>query len=125
LSEVSIQKIDDERQQVFGWAYVTQEDGAQVIDHSREFIKTADLEPAAYEFVLASRASNDMHQGPVTGQMIESFVVTKEKLGLMGIESATEGWWVGFQLDTQSFQAVKRGERGAFSIEGIAEKVAA
>ena len=125
MSEYSIKKIDDDRQQVFGWAYVTQEDGVHVIDDSREFIKTADLEPAAYEFVIESRASNDMHQIPVTGEMIESFVVTKEKLGLMGIESDTEGWWVGFQLDNKSFQAVKRGERGAFSIEGIAERVAA
>ena len=119
----TIQKIDEDRRQVFGWAYVSKQSGVQVIDHSDEVVKTEDLEPAAYTFVRESRQSNDMHDGPVTGEMIESFVVTKEKAELMGFTTAVEGWWVGFQLDQQNFDLVKAGKRSAFSIEGVAEKV--
>ncbi len=102
---------------------MTKQAGAQVIDHSEEFIDTPDLEEAAYDFVLTSREANDMHEGPVIGQLIESVVVTKDKLEAWGVTSpVNEGWWVGFQLDKDSFEKVKA-NRKAFSIEGIAQRV--
>ena len=103
---------------------MTKQAGARVIDHSEEFIDTPDLEEAAYDFVLTSREANDMHEGPVIGQLIESVVVTKEKLEAWGVPNANinEGWWIGLQLDKDSFEKVKA-NRKAFSIEGIAQRV--
>ena len=48
---VVITKTDDERHVAFGWAYVMEKDGEQVVDHSGEFIEKSEvLEDAAYLF---------------------------------------------------------------------------
>jgi hypothetical protein len=98
-------KVDEAQQLVFGW-----------VD---------ELEKAMYDYVLESRESNDMHDGPVTGRLVESFVSTPEKLEAMGLpaDALPQGVWVGFKLDEESFDKVRRGERTMFSIEGTAVKL--
>jgi hypothetical protein len=121
-----VAKIDEEQRLVFGYVYVAKtKDGETVIDHSGEFVDPADLEDAMYKYVLESRESNDMHEGPVTGKLVESFVITPDKLEAMGLEknALPLGIWAGFQLDPEAFEKVKTGERRAFSIEGSASKV--
>jgi putative serine protease XkdF len=123
-----VAKRDDERQLVFGWAYVSVDKGAQVTDHSGEQVDLEDLETAAYVFNLEFREANDMHVGKATGQLIESFVSTPEKLGAMGLapDALPHGWWTGFHIeDEDQWAMVKTGERSMFSIEGSARKVAA
>ncbi|MHC4512036.1 MAG: XkdF-like putative serine protease domain-containing protein [Planctomycetota bacterium] len=120
-------KVDEAQQLVFGWLYVMKtRDGEQVVDHSTEYIPEVDeLEKAMYDYVLESRESNDMHDGPVTGRLVESFVSTPEKLEAMGLpaDALPQGVWVGFKLDEESFDKVRRGERTMFSIEGTAVKL--
>ena len=61
----TISKLDDERRIAFGWAYVSEDDGTPVVDHSGDFIdKTAlpALEDAAYDNVLHSREGDEMHE---------------------------------------------------------------
>jgi len=58
-------------------------------------------------------------------RLIESFVVTPEKLKAMGLTRSdgapAVGMWVGYKLDETEWAAFKRGERPMFSIEGEAE----
>lgn len=124
---LGITKADDAEQNVFGWAYVSKRaDGEQVTDHSGEQVAPADLEAAAYEFVVESRKAGDRHQGDAVGVMVESMVFTPEKLAKMGLpaDALPTGWWVGFHLpDAADYELVKSGDRAMFSIEGTAVRV--
>ncbi len=127
MSRISIAKLNDEQRTVFGWAYVSvSKDGEQIVDDSGETVDITELEPAMYDFVKESRESGDMHDGTVTGVLIESVVFTKDKLEAMGLprDALQQGAWVGFQLDDESFAKVKTGGRTAWSIEGAAKRVA-
>lgn len=108
---------------VFGWANVSiRKDGTQIEDMQGHLIDVDDLEDAAYEFVLKSYGSGDMHLTSDMGDLIESMVFTREKMDRMGIPSGTipEGWWVGFKLSPEHAELVRSGKRSMFSIEGSA-----
>lgn len=117
-------KFDDERQYVFGWASVAiTKDGTQVEDLQGDVIDTADLEEAAYAFALDYRGTGVMHTGEAVGQLIESFMVTPDKLDAMGLppDSLPQGLWVGFHVpDAEVFAKVKAGDFSMFSIQGDA-----
>lgn len=117
-------KVDAERQYVFGWASVAfAKDGSQVEDLQGDLIDLEDLEEAAYQFALSYRESGVMHDGEAVGQMIESFMVTPDKLEAMGLppDSLPMGHWVGFHIpDPTLFAKIKDGTYSAFSIQGDA-----
>jgi cation transport regulator ChaB len=119
-----VQKVDSERQYVFGWASVAiAKDGTQVEDLQGDLIDVEDLEDAAYQFALDYRGTGVMHQGEVVGQLIESFMVTPEKLDALGLppDALPQGLWVGFHVpDAEVFAKVKAGEFRMFSIQGDA-----
>lgn len=119
-----VRKFDDAEQIVFGWANVSvRKDGTLVIDSEEDTIELADLEAAAYDFVLNAAATGDMHEGGVTGQLVESMVFTPEKLEAMNLPegSVPAGWWVGFHVDDREvFDKVRKRERSMFSIQGTA-----
>ena len=122
----TIAKLDESRHLCFGYAYVAKtKDGTQELDHSWEYVDDPEvLEDAMYEYVETSREANDMHDGPITGHLVESFVITPDKLEAMGLtkDALPMGVWVGFRLEPDAFDKVKTG-RTAFSIEGLAVKV--
>lgn len=129
--EGSFAKFDDDKRLAFGWAYVADDDGMVVIDHSGDFVdKTAlpDLEDAAYDYVLNSREADEMHERfENVAKLVESVMVTPEKLAAMGFEGSRTGWWVGFRVqDENVWSKVKDGTYSAFSIRGrgIREEVA-
>lgn len=117
-------KVDTERQYVFGWASVAiTKDGHQVEDLQGDLIDPEDLETAAYQFALNYRGTGVMHQGEAVGQMIESFMVTPDKLEAMGLpgDALPQGHWVGFHVpDAEIFAKIKDGTYSAFSIQGDA-----
>lgn len=127
---VVIKSVAVEQQIVFGWLYVSESaDGEQQIDHSGEYIVADDLELAAYDYVLSSRASSLMHQefydsdGNPIAQCCESVVTTREKQAAWGLEDGAMqvGWWVGFKVyDAAVWEMVKSGELSMFSIGGSA-----
>ncbi|MFA7018528.1 MAG: ChaB family protein [Sphaerochaetaceae bacterium] len=121
-----IAKVDEDHNLVFGWAYVSvRKSGDAVIDHSQEMIDPDELEEAAYLFNLEFRKSGVMHQGGTVGRLIESFVVTPDKLEKMELppNALPMGWWVGFYIeDDEIFNKVKSGEYEMFSIQGKAER---
>lgn len=122
--DVTIAKVDMERHLVFGWANVAvRKDGEQIVDRQDDVMDMADLEPAAYQFNLDFRKTGEMHKGGAKGDLIESFVVTPEKLAKMGLaqDALPQGWWVGFFVpDDAVMKRVHDGTYKMFSIQGRA-----
>jgi len=121
---VHVARIDEDHRIVFGWASVAfGKSGAQVVDSHRSMIDTEDLETAAYAFTLQFRELNECHGPGFCGALVESFMVTPDKLVMMGLErdALPTGWWVGFYVeDDEAWEKVKKGEYTMFSIEGMA-----
>lgn len=126
-----ISKVDDEKRQVFGWCSITSIDGEPVVDLQGDYVPLDEIEKAAYTYVVESRKGGDMHardgENPMhVANMVESFVVTPEKLQAMGLDenALPHGWWVGFKVDDDTtWQRVKTKERTGFSIHGKGSRV--
>jgi len=118
---VPVTKVDIEKRQVFGWASVAEIDGETVVDSHGDMIDAADLEKAAYSFVLNSRAGGEMHGTKQVGRLIECMMFTAEKQKALGIDLKKVGLWVGFQIDdADTWQKFKDGTYKDFSIGGRA-----
>jgi hypothetical protein len=116
-----IVKTEDEQKLVFGWAYIASQDGATVLDKSGDFIEDPEeLAKAAYDFVLESRDGGDWHKRKGVSTMVESMVLTPEKIEKMGLPDTTPiGWWVGYKIhDDEVWNKVKDGTYTSFSIHG-------
>jgi hypothetical protein len=123
-----ISKVDDEQQNVFGWAYVSHDEAGELqVDKSGECIDDPnELEKAAYDFVLESRNGGENHnrdkddKAIVKSTMIESMVFTPEKIQKMGLDGQVPvGWWTGWHIgDEDTWQGFKDGKYKMFSIHG-------
>lgn len=125
---VEITKHDVDRQLVFGWANVSMAGGELVVDSHGDTISVEELENAAYAFNLSynSEATGEMHMGEAKGRLVESFMVTPEKLEKMGLatDALPLGWWVGMYVeDKDLFEKVKSGKYRAMSIQGVAQRI--
>ena len=138
LKGYEVVKSDDSEHLVFGWAYLSvRKDGSEVVDHSGETIDIDELEKAAYEFALTSRESGEDHDGgPISGELVESFVVTDEKLSAMTCnpesgeaddeafeavrKNLPRGYWLGFHIADDNAYERAKSSKTAFSIEGSA-----
>lgn len=129
--EGEIKKFDNDKKQVFGWCSLTTVNGEPVVDRQGDYIPLEEVEKSAYDYVVSSRKGGDMHrrvgEEPLhTSDMIESFVVTPEKLEKMGLpeDAMPHGWWVGFKVnDDEQWENVKKNQRGFFSIHGKGRRV--
>lgn len=125
--QFEVAKIDEENQFVFGWANIAiRKDGTQIVDYQEDLIDLEDLELAIYQYNIDYRKTGERHQGDALGELIESFVVTPEKLEKMGLapDALPLGAWVGFYIeDPDIFAKVKDGTYKMFSIQGKAERV--
>lgn len=127
----TISKMDTDKRQVFGYATVTHLNGEPVVDLQGDYVPLDEIEKAAYTYVIESRKGGDMHRrdgdSPLhTSDLVESFVVTPEKLEKMGLPSDAipHGWWVGFKVnDDSQWEMVKKNERTGFSIHGSGRRV--
>lgn len=117
-----------EKKLVSGWANIaTCADGSKPLDWQGDIIEPGNLEEAAINFMLDYRDSGVNHQGPSTGIVVESIVLTKDKQAAMGIPEGIvpEGWFITVKItDDAVFEKVKKGEYRMFSIQGTAERVA-
>lgn len=135
--EGEIAKVDADRREVFGWASVTEINGEPVVDLQNDVLETYELEKAAYDYVLHSRVGGEMHgrdPGPKVskdfgpkqvGTLIESMVITPEKVEKMGLpEETPHGWWIGFKInDNEVWKSVKSNKYGGFSIHGLGKRI--
>ena len=126
---MNIEKRDDDRRLVFGFAKFAEDPenrGYYYVDKQQDIIHPDDLEESAYDYVLTSRDAGEMHVTKGAGSLVESFVVTPEKLEKMGLpgDSLPAGWWVGYKVDNDdAWSKIKSGEYAGFSVEGVARRV--
>ena len=97
-----VQKVDEEKKLVFGWASVSVTvDGQEVLDLQEDMIDPETLEEAAYKFAELYRDGGEMHERTGVAVMVESVILTAEKQAAIGIPA-------------------KSGEYNMFSIGGTA-----
>lgn len=124
-----ISKLDDDKQLVYGWMYVTHDtNGEIVVDKSGDFVDTIDeLDDAVVDFVLHSRTggvdhSRDDEDSPVqASRLVESIVFSPEKIEALGLPEGAvpNGWWAGWKVDDPEVWAdVKSGKYKSFSVHG-------
>lgn len=125
LWEGEFSKFDMDKRQVFGWASIVKKDGEDIVDLQGDYISIDEIEKSAYDYVVKSRKGGNQHlrngEEPLhVSDMIESFIVTPEKIEKMGLPDDTPlGWWVGYQInDPDTWDQVKSGKRTGFSIHG-------
>lgn len=124
--EGTFSKTDDDKHQAFGWASVVEINGKPIVDRQGDWITPDEIEKAAYKYVLENRRGGNQHKRDDQDQplhassLIESFVVTPEKIEKMGLPADTPiGWWVGYKVhDEDAWQDIKKGVRTGFSIHG-------
>ena len=125
-----ISKVDEDKRQCFGWCSVVKIDGRDVIDKQNDMIDIEEIEKSAYDFMLTSRKGGDMHRRAADGgvhhaaDVIESFVLTPEKIEKMGLpDSVPQGWWIGMKVnDDALWDDVKSGRKTKFSIHGSGQR---
>lgn len=120
-----IAKVDDPKRIVFGYANVSvTKDGRLLEDLQGDTIDAAELEAAAYEFVKNYRDAGVDHRGEAIGTVVESFVITPEKLEAMGLpaNAITPRWWVGVKLNPETFEKAQAGELRMFSVQGVSRR---
>jgi hypothetical protein len=135
-----VSKFDTDKRLVFGWCSLSKVDGREVVDLQGDYVPIEETENSAYQYVIHSRKGGDMHRRVGKGffddqdaplhvsDLVESFVVTPEKLEALGLapDAMPLGWWVGFKVnDDEQWRLVKEGKRPAFSIHGSGKRVEA
>lgn len=124
-----ILKRDDDKFLVFGWASVASDkDGKVIVDSQGDTIPIAELEKAAYNFVLHDGIVAAMHRRYGVAHLVESMVFTPDKLETLGLakDALPQGWFVGFKVtDAETWQKLKNGDYKSFSIGGRATREAA
>lgn len=126
-----ITKTDDERRLVFGFAKFSEDPdnrGYLMVDRQGDIITPEDLEESAYDYVLTSRDAGEMHVSKGAASLVESVMITPEKLEAWGLEgdAVPIGWWTGYHVhevekgQPDPWEKIKKGEYTAFSVEGKA-----
>ena len=122
--EAVVLKVDDEQGLVYGWAYVSTEDGKLLVDSQGDSIEPIEMEKMATHFMLNSRNAKVMHKGENVGQFVHSFPITNDIMKAFDIYSDREGWLVAMKpTDDEVMKAYKRGDYTGFSIGGKAGDV--
>jgi len=134
---VPISKLDEEQQIVFGWGLVnkvgtptgyTDTNGEHLYkDLQDDLVEDYELEKAVYDFMLTPM-HDEMHEHLVpTSKVVESIVVTTEKLQKMfegEIPEGKRGWWLGVKIfDPDVYAKHKDGTYKGFSITGTASRM--
>ena len=117
--QARIEKLDQDQHLVFGFASVAADSaGNQIVDSQGDTIDIYELERAAYEYILESGTTCEMHENFGIGKIVESIVFTPEKLSALNLEGKLPlGWWVGFKItDEEIWEKIKNGAYKMFSI---------
>ena len=125
---VPVSKLDDTQNLVFGWGSVVKKGGQPFVDSQGDIIEDMELEKAIYNFMSAP-LHDEQHQRIVhDSTIVESFVVTDDKLRKMfpegPIPQGNRGWWIGIRIkDPEVYRKHKEGIYTGFSITGTAQRV--
>lgn len=128
-----IVKADPTLRVAYGWALISSVDGEEYVDSQGDVVDEASMERAVVRFMLDKATGGVMHRRtpdgkPVrVGKLVESIVVTDEKLRAMGLPvpegKGPRGWWIGIRYDTtpegeEVWKRIQNGELRGFSIGG-------
>jgi hypothetical protein len=137
---IDIAKADEDKQLIFGWANLTiDKHGKYVEDTQGDQIDVESLEENVYLFNLLSREGDEDHTEDVKMHLVESVMITPEKVEAMakrragaGFETDAEilenlqkalpntAWWTGWYIpDPAVFRKVTSGEYPQLSIGGL------
>ena len=123
---VNALKVDEAQQIVYGWAgQYLDEHGRLLEDLQGDMIDPAEVERAAYQYVLEKRESGVMHEGKTVGHIVASLVTTPDVVkAFFGDVKVPVGWLIGVKYpDKEVFKKVVSGELAMFSIQGNADRV--
>ena len=129
MQTFAIVKTDAEQRIVYGWASViVNDDGSPVIDNQNDIITPAELEKAAYQYVLKSRDGGVMHEETGVAKLVASLVTTPEIIKALfpnvHAGAIPTGWVVGFDVINEDvWKRVKDGELTGFSIHGGGDRI--
>lgn len=113
-------KIDEELRVVYGWAYVCEENGKPVVDHSGDVIPWREIEKCAHQFNLDSRRGGIMHKDS-GGDIVANLMFSPDVQDALGIDLNKVGWFIGYRVnDDAAWQGVLKGKYTGFSIHGTA-----
>lgn len=118
---IGIEKADEKKGLVFGWASVMKKNGELVIDRENDVIEDEwHFEKAAYDFVTSVRVGGDNHVRKGVSHLVESMVFTEEKIEALGLpEDFPVGWWTGWQItDAEVMKGMAEGKYSGFSVHG-------
>lgn len=122
--EATVLKVDDEQGLVYGWAYVSTEDGNLLVDSQGDSIEPIEMEKMATDFMLNSRNAKVMHKGEDVGTFVHSFPMTNDIMKAFDIYCDREGWIVAMKPASEEvMKAYKSGDYTGFSIGGKAGDV--
>lgn len=123
ISAVVVAKTEDDKQIVWGWASVVEENGVEVEDHQGDVISSEDMQKAAHDFVRNVRMGKVMHEGAYKTELVDSVFMSNDLQKALGIDLGKVGWLVGFHVpDAGVWKRVKSGDLPAFSIGGRGER---
>ena len=121
---INVIKADDEQRIVWGWAYVSTEDGKLLVDSQGDSIEPVEMEKMATSFMTDVRKAKAMHQGEVVGEFIHSLPMTNDLMKAFDIYSDREGWIVAMKVYSDKVWAdVKSGKLPMMSIGGRSGEV--
>lgn len=123
--EFTIEKADEKKGLVFGWASVIRKNGKVVVDRQNDVIEDDwEMEKAAYRYVLTSRVGGHEHVKKGVSVLVESMAFTDEKCEALGLpDSFPRGWWVGYQItDKEVMKNMVAGKYTGFSVHGTGKR---
>lgn len=127
------EKFSEEQQIAFGLASVVHDtSGEPLTDLHGDVLDPISLEKSVYAFMHDSREGDFMHVRRDIGEVIESMVITPEKMAVLGKALGVEmpadvpvAWWIGMKIhDPTTWSLVKSGALPMFSITGTGERMA-
>ncbi len=119
----AIVKASDDLQIAWGWASVSTVHGKPVVDTQGDVIGDDTLRDAAHAFIAGPRTVLHRHGGEPVGEVVESFVMTRDVQKALGIDLGITGWLVSVRIrDPAVWENVKAGQLRSFSIAGRATR---
>lgn len=118
---IRVQKVDEGRRLVLGWAMVAVDKGKLYVDHDGSYIPQDVILDAAIDFMLNSRVSDEMHAEIKKGATVFAWpFLDGYSDGFALPADGTRGLAVGVQFSPAVFAKFQSGEYTGFSGGGEA-----
>jgi hypothetical protein len=114
-----IAKVDDSLGLVFGWGIICTENGEPYFDLQGDHIPVDAMLKSTTDFMLHSRATDEMHDNVAKGVTVHSFPMTTDIADSYGMTTEREGWMIAVDPGEEILAKFRSGEYTGFSIGGV------